>query len=69
MKIKLVVLFTIAFMTTCTGITGITGEETFRTLEIEGCEYLEKYNGYNRGYSFTHKGNCKNPIHFKSFIK
>lgn len=28
---------------------------------IEGCQYL-KVNAY-MSYSFTHKGNCNNPIH------
>lgn len=27
----------------------------------EGCEYL--YNGNTYGETYTHKGNCKNPIH------
>ena len=61
MKTKLLALFAIAFM--AISCTLINGEETFRTREIDGCEYLEKYNGYQQGYSFTHKGNCKNPIH------
>lgn len=26
---------------------------------IDSCEYIYKYNGYNRGYMFSHKGNCK----------
>lgn len=36
-----------------------------RTVEIEGCEYLEYDSGRadQRVYSLTHKGNCKNPIH------
>lgn len=33
----------------------------YRTVEIEGCEYLLVH-GY-REESLTHKGNCKNPIH------
>jgi len=38
-----------------------------RTVEIEGCEYLEFDSGMGstRVYSLTHKGNCKNPIHRK----
>jgi len=42
---------------------GITGDKEFKTIYIEGCQYLYKYNGYNSGYSFVHKGNCTNPIH------
>ena len=37
----------------------INGENIYRTVEVEGCEYITKYNGYQRGYDFTHKGNCK----------
>lgn len=37
----------------------------FRTITIEGCEYIEfdAGVGHSRVYSLTHKGNCKNPIH------
>jgi hypothetical protein len=28
---------------------------------VEGCEYIVCPNSYGRSY--THKGNCKNPIH------
>ena len=37
------------------------------TVVIEGCQYL-KVNAY-MGYSFTHKGNCNNPIHNNSPFK
>jgi len=37
----------------------IEGKTVYRTVEVEGCEYITKYNGYQRGYNFTHKGNCK----------
>lgn len=43
----------------------VTGETTYSTEIIDGCEYLKRYDGYNSGYSFSHKGNCKNPIHYK----
>jgi len=35
---------------------------TYRVIRLEGCEYLrlETSNGYP---IFTHKGNCRNPIH------
>lgn len=32
---------------------------TYEVVIIDSCEYLKRYNGYNLGYSFTHKGNCK----------
>ena len=31
------------------------------TIMIEGCEYIQVRPTYDR--AFTHKGNCKNPIH------
>jgi hypothetical protein len=31
--------------------------------EIDGCEYIVSKNGY--GNVVSHKGNCKNPIHYK----
>jgi hypothetical protein len=37
----------------------IDGEIEYRTVEVDGCEYVTKYNGYQRGYMFSHKGNCK----------
>lgn len=60
MKKILVLLFVVVTMLSCTAVTG---DKEYRTIEIDGCEYLFKYNGYNSGESFTHKGNCKNPIH------
>jgi len=37
---------------------------TIRT--IDGCEYIEVERGVGdtRTYSLTHKGNCRNPIHY-----
>ena len=32
-----------------------------KVVEIEGCEYF--MGDYDRSAMFTHKGNCKNPIH------
>jgi hypothetical protein len=32
-----------------------------KVVEIEGCEYF--MGEYDRSGLFTHKGNCKNPIH------
>ena len=36
---------------------------TLKVVQIEGCEYF--YSTYDRGAIFTHKGNCKNLIHFR----
>lgn len=43
----------------------IFGEDDYRVKIIDGCEYLERYEGYQNGYTFTHKGDCKNPIHYQ----
>jgi hypothetical protein len=32
-------------------------------IEVEGCEYLYAFNPGNGFNVFTHKGNCKNPVH------
>ncbi len=37
----------------------IEGEVEYRTIVIDKCEYITKYNGYQRGYMFAHKGNCR----------
>lgn len=34
-----------------------------KVVQIEGCEYF--YSTYDRGAIFTHKGNCRNLIHFR----
>lgn len=44
---------------------GLGGDKDFSVVVIDGCEYLTKYNGYQLGVSFCHKGDCKNPIHYK----
>ena len=46
----------------------ITGEKNYSIEIIDDCEYIRKYDGYNMGYSFTHKGNCNNPIHYQNKI-
>ena len=38
-------------------------EEEYKIREIDGCEYIESRNAY--GDVLSHKGNCKNPIHYK----
>jgi hypothetical protein len=43
----------------------VTGETKYTIEIIDGCEYLKRYEGYQSGYSFSHKGNCNNPIHYK----
>ena len=39
---------------------GVSATE-LKIVEIEGCEYF--LGDYDRSGLFTHKGNCKNPIH------
>ncbi len=34
------------------------------TTKIDGCEYIVF--GYGDARSITHKGNCSNPIHYKT---
>lgn len=34
------------------------GKTKYKIVVIDSCEYIE-YNGYQRGYLFSHKGNCK----------
>jgi hypothetical protein len=34
---------------------------TINEFEFQGCDYLKT--PVSQGYSITHKGNCKNPIH------
>ena len=45
---------------------GITYEITI----IDGCEYIlgTDNGGYNGGYFLSHKGNCKNPIHYQNKV-
>ena len=45
----------------------LTGKTHYSIEIIDGCEYLKKYEGYNSGscYIFSHKGDCKNQIHYK----
>ncbi|QQO97070.1 hypothetical protein Nekkels1_66 [Cellulophaga phage Nekkels_1] len=54
------VLSLFAIISSCgNGENSIKGEIEYRTIEVDGCEYITKYNGYQRGFMFTHKGNCK----------
>lgn len=36
----------------------------FQIITIDSCEYIARSIGGNTGL-LTHKGNCKNPIHYK----
>lgn len=62
MKIKLVALFAIAFMTASCHNDG-PSDSSCEVVVYEECEYFRcvSYYGY---HSLTHKGNCKNPIHY-----
>jgi competence protein ComGC len=31
---------------------------------IDGCEYIQTYNGKIGGWTLIHKGNCTNKIHY-----
>lgn len=37
--------------------------DTNKVIERQNCEYFYWYNNGDKNY--THKGNCKNPIHYK----
>lgn len=41
--------------------------KNMQTIEIEGCEYLI-YSRFTGSYTYSfmsHKGNCRNPIHYR----
>jgi hypothetical protein len=40
----------------------------YKTVTIDSCEYISGWSGSGNvgGPIFTHKGNCKNPIHNKT---
>jgi len=66
MKIKLVALFAIAFMTASCNSSyknpESSGFKNYTFVEIDGCEYIAWTVSYEY-LNITHKGNCKNPIH------
>lgn len=33
--------------------------EIYNIVVIDNCEYIKTYEGYQLGYTFSHKGNCK----------
>ena len=41
------------------------GDSYIYYYHIDGCDYLGKLNGEPRNFFLSHKGNCKNPIHYK----
>jgi hypothetical protein len=41
------------------------GDSYIYYYHIDGCDYLGKLKGSPRNFFLTHKGNCKNPIHYK----
>lgn len=38
----------------------------YEVVKIDSCEYIigKDHGSYNGGFFLTHKGNCKNPIHY-----
>lgn len=63
-----IIVYLILILSACTDNgsgNAITGETEYTTIIIDNCEYLKKYEGYQCGYTFSHKGNCKNPIHYQ----
>lgn len=71
MKKFLIIIFIMFSFFSCS-ITSDDGKEVYPSRELstenvvtfEGCEYFVISNYYFYK-TFTHKGNCKNPIHYK----
>jgi len=60
---KLISISILALMlNSCESVVG-QPEGHYDIITIDGCQYLKRYNGYQEGHSFTHKGDCNNPIH------
>lgn len=56
---KLTVIFYFLTLLSCVGNkASVSGD----VQEIDGCEYIISRNGH--GNIVSHKGNCKNPIHY-----
>jgi len=56
-SLKILMILLVFLLSSC-----LKGKEVPLTVNIEGCEYFEnKTHGPN--FVYTHKGNCKNPIH------
>jgi hypothetical protein len=47
-----------------TYIKELVGNRSIYTYNIDGCEYIGEIGGDGRNDILTHKGNCKNPIHY-----
>lgn len=67
--ISLVVIFASLIFASCTSnnVSAESLKNKCQIVEIDGCEYIlySETQGYS-GYGFlSHKGNCKNPIHYK----
>lgn len=48
-------------------VTTSTGEPMV-TVDIEGCEYFKQFGSHGER-TYSHKGNCKNPIHVYNKIE
>jgi len=57
-----VIMFGVLFII-AGAITGSFFQKEIKSTKIEGCEYLVERALFHR--AITHKGNCKNPVHFK----
>ena len=71
MKIKLIIFACIACMIGCTmsnikkestEFVVVTGLAPLSVITVDGCEYL--YGPWKTATVLTHKGNCKNAIHY-----
>jgi hypothetical protein len=64
-KTLLVVILVVLFGCTEKDDQQRVGDSYIYYYHIDGCDYLGKLNGEPRNFFLTHKGNCKNPIHYK----
>lgn len=71
MKQKITLITILVLSTSCSNISSKSNKEILETnvRVIDDCEYLEFENAssgsQNYNYTITHKGNCKNPIHYQ----
>jgi len=47
----------------CIMVYCVVNSEDGAVTRVDGCQYLRFYTG--RGFDYTHKGDCDNPIHYK----
>ena len=65
---KILAIILVAFLCGCDDsvqpmtLTQDSDGREIKVVTIEGCEYFKLYT-YGGNYVYTHKGNCKNPIH------